>query len=60
MSSLAFSGSFKYLCYGSTANRNIFILSVWGLSLDVCKMVPALKGLSSLSLCEAIVGLSED
>ena len=35
MSQLAFSASFKYLCYGSTTIRNILILSVRGPTLDV-------------------------
>ena len=35
MPSLALSDSFEYLCYGSTATRNIVILTVWGSTLDV-------------------------
>ena len=35
MSQLALSDSFEYLCYGSAVIRNIFILTVRGLTLVV-------------------------
>ena len=35
MSYLALSDSFENLCYGSTATKNILILTVRGSSLDV-------------------------
>ena len=35
MSWLALSDSFEYLCYGSTAIRNIFSFKVRGSTLDV-------------------------
>ena len=51
---IALSDSFKYLCYGSTANINIFTLKVqgstgpravmveqsWGITLNIFKMLP--------------------
>ena len=40
MSSLAFSDSFEYLCYGSTAVINILILTVRGSTLDVSIVAP--------------------
>ena len=56
MAYLALSASFEYLCYGSTAIRNILILSARGLSLytlesDIYRRQkdgPVLKGLKSL------------
>ena len=35
MSQLALSDSFEYLCYGSTAIRNMLTLTVLGSTLDV-------------------------
>ena len=35
MSSLAFSASLEYICYGSVAIINILFLTVWGSILDV-------------------------
>ena len=52
MALIALSDSFEYLCYGSMAIRNIFTLTVRGLTLsDVrfcrLKSSPALSGLSA-------------
>ena len=39
MSELALSGSFEYLCYGSTTIIHILILTVWGPSLYVRRQI---------------------
>ena len=71
MSSLAFSDSFEYLCYGSTANRNIFYFYSAGIdfsrqnltSTDVrfcrLKSIPALEGLTLVLREQFIYGFKQ-